>query len=309
MHEHHGANCPHSTAKINDKNKKITFSVMLLTGVFMLVEFIGGYLSNSLALIADAGHMLTDFAALFLAYYAFHLSSKPVDIKRTFGYHRFQVLASFINGIAIIALSLWIFKEAVFRFINPVEVMSQQMLIIAAVGLGVNIIALKMLHKANPKSLNIQGAKLHVIGDLLGSVAAIASAIIIYFTGWMQIDAILSVLVAVILLKSAWIITRRSVNILLESTPDEICQNLIKKELLNKVSEITNIHHMHIWSLNSEIVLSSMHVVVNKEHNINNDALISKITAILKNDYHINHVTIQVEFEICKSTKDDLEAI
>lgn len=309
MHEHHKSNCPHSNTKINDKNKKITFAVMLLTGLFMFVEFIGGYLSNSLALIADAGHMLTDFAALFLAWYAFHLSTKPVDVKRTFGYHRFQVLASFINGISIIALSIWIIYEAISRYKNPIDVLSEQMLIIAMLGLIVNMIALFMLHKANSSSLNIQGAKLHVIGDLLGSVAAIASAVVINATGWMQIDALLSLLVASLLIKSAWTITKRSVNILLEATPDEICQNLIKKEIEKSFDEIKNIHHMHIWSLNSEIILSSMHVVVDKNNDLNHDILIHKITQLLKTEYHINHVTVQIEFEKCKSTNDDLECI
>lgn len=310
MHNHtHSSSCPHSNNKVNLKNKNITFAVMILTGLFMIVEFIGGFVSNSLALISDAGHMLTDFAALFLAWYAFHLSLKPTDIKRTFGYHRFQVLASFINGLSILILAIWIIYEAIIRYFNPQEIMSQEMFVIATIGLFVNIIALKMLAKANPNSLNIQGAKLHVIGDLLGSVAAIGSAITIYFTGFVQIDAILSVLIALLLIKSAWIVTRRSINILLEFTPDEICQNLIKNELHEQCPEVENIHHMHIWSLNSEIILASMHVVVDKNADLDNDVLINKISNILKTKYHISHITVQVEYEKCDTTHDDLELI
>ena len=190
----------HSHADPSGGNEKRILWAMALTGSFMFAEVIGGILSGSLALIADAGHMLTDFAALALSWAAFRASRRPNDTKRTYGYHRFQVLAAFVNGLTMVLIVGWILFEAVRRLMEPVEILAGPMLVIAALGLVVNIIAFAILHSGAKENLNMQGAALHVLGDLLGSVGAIAAAGIILWTGWTPIDPLLSVLVALLIL-------------------------------------------------------------------------------------------------------------
>jgi cobalt-zinc-cadmium efflux system protein len=192
---------------------------LVLTATFMVVEVIGGILSGSLALLADAGHMLTDTMALTLAAVAFGVSARPADSKRSYGYHRFQILAAFVNGLSLLLIVGWILIEAVRRLISPPDVMGKTMLIVASAGLLVNIVAFIILHGGDRENLNIRGAALHVAGDLLGSIAAIVAAIVIIFTAWMPIDPILSVVVALLILRSAWYLVKRSAHILLEGAP------------------------------------------------------------------------------------------
>ena len=188
-----------------NSNLRRVIIALVLTASFMFVEVAGGILAGSLALLADAGHMLTDTMALALAALAFHVSKRPADAKRSFGYHRFQILAAFVNGLTLLVIVGWILFQAVVRFIDPPDVLGQTMLIIATIGLFVNIVAFAVLHGGDRDNLNIRGAALHVAGDLLGSVAAIIAAIVIIYTGWMAIDPILSVVVALLILKdSAW---------------------------------------------------------------------------------------------------------
>jgi cobalt-zinc-cadmium efflux system protein len=194
--------------------RRVTIA-LVLTGTFMVVEVIGGLLSGSLALLADAGHMLTDTMALALAAVAFKVSKRPADTRLTYGYQRFQILAAFVNGLSLLLIVGWIMYEAIQRFITPETVMGPTMLVVAAAGLVINIIAFVVLHGGDRENLNIRGAALHVAGDLLGSVAAIVAAIIIIYTGWMQIDPILSVAVAFLILKSAWTLVKRSAHVLI----------------------------------------------------------------------------------------------
>ena len=191
-----------SHAHNNSNMRRVTIA-LVLTGTFMVVEVIGGILSGSLALLADAGHMLTDTMALALAAVAFQVSKRPADTTLTYGYQRFQILAEFVNGLSLLFIVGWILYEAVNRFIAPQEVMGETMLIVAVAGLVVNIISFTVLHGGDKDNLNISGAALHVAGDLLGSVAAIVAAVVIIYTGWMQIDPILSIAVAILILKSA----------------------------------------------------------------------------------------------------------
>jgi cobalt-zinc-cadmium efflux system protein len=180
----------------NDRNLKRVMIALVLTGTFMVVEVIGGIISGSLALLADAGHMLTDTMALALAAMAFHVSKRPPDGKLTFGYQRFQVLAAFVNGLSLLAIVGWILFEAVSRFIQPRDVLGETMLLVAVAGLMVNLISFAVLHTGDQENLNIRGAALHVAGDLLGSIAAIVAALVIIYTGWFMIDPILSIAVA-----------------------------------------------------------------------------------------------------------------
>ena len=193
---------------------------MLLTGGFMVAEVAGGIAAGSLALLADAGHMLTDCAALALAWMAFRIGRRPQDARRSYGYHRFQVLAAFVNGIALIADRRLDRDRGGRRLLAPIEVVGGLMLVIAVLGLLVNLAAFWILHGGDRENLNIRGAALHVLGDLLGSVAAIVAGLVIFWTGWTPIDPLLSLLVALLILRSAWLLVRRSGHILLEGTPD-----------------------------------------------------------------------------------------
>jgi cobalt-zinc-cadmium efflux system protein len=265
---------------------------MLITG-FMVVEVVGGLLSGSLALLADAGHMLTDAASLALAWLAARAALRPADDLRTYGYHRIQILAAFINGIAFIALVVWIGVEAVQRLMHPVEVMGGTMMVVAVIGLLVNILAFFILHAGEGDDLNMRAALIHVLGDLLGSVAAITAAGIILWTGWMPIDPILSVLVALLILRSAWFVVRRSMHILLEGTPEDVDVEKLRRVLREEVPSVREVHHVHVWSLTPERPLLTLHVVA--ADGVNHTEVLEQVKAILMRRFHIDHSTIQIE--------------
>jgi cobalt-zinc-cadmium efflux system protein len=233
----------HAHAHPARDNQKRVFWAMLLTGGFMLAEVIGGVLAGSLALIADAGHMLTDTASLALAWAAFRVGRWPQDLRRTYGYHRFQVLAGFVNGLALIAIVGWIAIEAVRRFFAPVEVLGGLMLAIAGLGLLVNLAAFAILRGGDRANLNLQGAVLHVLGDLLGSVGAIVAALVILWTGWTPIDPLFSLCVALLILRSAWLLLRRSAHILLEGAPDWLEMDDLRHAVTAAMPAIQDIHH------------------------------------------------------------------
>ncbi len=268
---------------------------LTLTGGFMVAEVIGGVMSNSLALLADAGHMLTDTVSLFLAWLAARLSRKPADKLRSYGYHRMQILAAFLNGTAFILIVIWIGYEAVQRFIDPPQVNALIMMPIAVLGLLVNIAAFAILHSGDHENLNIKAAVLHVIGDLLGSVAAITAGVIIYYTGWMPIDPILSVLVALLILRSAWFVIKQSSHILLEGTPDDVDVSNLKKVLSEAVPGVIDVHHVHLWSLTPKRPIITMHVLIEK--NCQYTAVLENLKQVLKNNYGIEHSTVQIEMD------------
>jgi len=211
----------HAHASANGSNQRRVLLAFILTFSFMLLELIGGLWSGSLALIADAGHMLTDASALALAWLAFVAGNRQADHRRTYGYLRFEVLASLINGLSLFAIAIWISVEAWQRIQAPHEILAGPMLLIAIAGLLVNVLVFTILTRGNDvEHLNVKGAVLHVLGDLLGSVAAILAAVVIYFTGWVIADPILSVLVSVLILRSAWVLVARAIHILLEGAPE-----------------------------------------------------------------------------------------
>jgi len=271
---------------------------LVLTGIFMFVEVVGGILSGSLALLADAGHMLTDTMALALAAVAFHVSKRPANARLTFGYQRFQILAAFVNGLSLLLIVGWILYEAVVRFIDPPEVLGDTMLVIASIGWLVNIVAFVVLHGGDKDNLNIRGAALHVAGDLLGSVATIIAAIVIIYSGWMAIDPILSVVVAVLILRSAWTLVRRSAHVLLEGAPEWLDVCAMKKNLAESIPEIAEIHHVHVWGLTPQELMLTMHVRF-AEQPQNSTDVIRRIKTKLIDDYGIGHSTIEVETDDC----------
>ena len=291
----------HSHAHHHDQtssNMRRVVIALVLTGTFMVVEVIGGILSGSLALLADAGHMLSDTIALGLAAVAFSVSKRPGDKKLTYGYQRFQILAAFVNGLSLLAIVGWILFEAVQRFITPSDVMGETMLVVASAGLVVNIIAFAVLHSGDKENLNIRGAALHVAGDLLGSVAAIIAAIVIIYSGWMAIDPILSIAVAMLILKSAWSLVRRSAHVLLEGAPDWLDVPAMQERIIAQVPQVAGVHHVHVWGLTPQDLMMTMHVRLSGKLD-NPTSVIRQIKKIMLDEYGVGHSTIEIETDDC----------
>lgn len=299
-HEHdhgHDHGHGHGHAQVGPDNQARVGWAAVLTGGFMLVEAAGGVLSGSLALLADAGHMLTDAAALALAWLAFRIAKRPSDWKRTYGFHRFQVLAAYSNGLTLFFIAIAIVYEAVHRLRGAGEVLGGPMLAVAVVGLLVNIAAFMVLHGADRESLNVKGAMLHVLGDLLGSVAAIVAALVILMTGWTPIDPLLSVLVAVLILRSAWFLVRESGHILLEAAPKGLDVRTLKADLAAAIPGVEDVHHVHAWSLSENKRMATLHVRVAEPAEA--ESIKAAVKARLRARYRIEHATVEVEGEVC----------
>ncbi|QJP13438.1 cation transporter [Starkeya sp. ORNL1] len=290
-HDHGGERHDHGMTVTDDSQRRV-FWVMIITGGYMFAQAAGGYLSGSLALIADAGHMLSDTVALFLSWMAFRLSRRPPDESRTFGYHRFQVLAALANGATLFLIAIWVVYEAIERFSQPVEVLAGPMLAVAVIGLCVNIGGVLVLRGGDRRNVNMRGALLHVFGDLLGSVAAITAAIVIMATGWMPVDPILSVFVSVLILKSAWTLMRSSLNILMEGVPEELESPVIARQL-DEIEGVANVHHIHVWGLTGERLMASLHLRL--KDGASSGPVKAAVRARLKASFGIDHVTIEVD--------------
>ena len=285
----------HGTDKSNLKRVMIA---LVLTGTFMVVEVIGGIISGSLALLADAGHMLTDTMALALAAAAFHVSKRPAGGNLTYGYQRFQILAAFVNGLSLLLVVGWIFYEAVQRFVTPREILGETMLTVAAAGLVINIISFAVLHSGDQENLNIRGAALHVAGDLLGSVAAIVAAVVIIYTGFTLIYPILSIAVAFLILRSAWVLVKRSAHVLLEGAPDWLDVADLRDQIVAKVPGVEGIHHVHVWGLTPQQLMLTMHLQL-AEDAPSQSAVVRGVKEYLRDEYGIGHSTIEVEIDGC----------
>jgi len=271
---------------------------LVMTAAFMVVEVVGGVISGSLALLADAGHMLTDTMALALAAAAFHVSRRPPGGSLTYGYQRFQILAAFVNGLSLLLIVGWILYEAIERLITPRDVLGETMLIVAAAGLVVNIISFAVLHTGDQENLNIRGAALHVAGDLLGSVAAIVAAIVIIYTGWMLIDPILSVAVAALILRSAWALVKRSAHVLLEGAPEWLDVADMQARVVANVAGVHGIHHVHVWGLTPQQLMLTMHLTMREDATGQSD-VVRNVKQYLKREYGIGHSTIEVDVDGC----------
>jgi len=270
---------------------------MLLTAGFMVVEILGGVFSGSLALLADAGHMLTDTASLFIAWMAARMALRPADTLRSYGYHRIQILAAFINGMAFFAIVVWILVEAVHRFMEPVHIHGQLMIVVAVLGLLVNLAAFWLLHGGDQQDLNMRAAILHVLGDLLGSAATIIAAAVILVTGWMPIDPLLSIMVALLILRSAWGVVRHAGHILLEGTPEDLDAVHIKEVLKDEIPAVDDVHHIHLWSLTPSYPLLTMHVNIKQNSDYLNT--LQQIKSVLVKRFKIEHSTVQLEQDRC----------
>jgi cobalt-zinc-cadmium efflux system protein len=257
----------------------------------MVAEAIGGVISGSLALLADAGHMLADVGALALAYAGIRLGRRPRDARRSYGYQRAEVLAAFVNGLTLIAVAAWIVLEAFGRFLAPAPVLSGPMLVIAVLGLAVNLASFFIL-RGGEQNLNVKGAIVHVMGDLAGSAAAIVAALVISFTGWTPIDPLLAALVAVLIARSAFDLVRRSGHILLEGAPEGIDREAMARRL-GEIPGVERAHHIHLWSLTSGQVLATLHVQCRREGDPH--AIVALARECLRVEFDVTHATIEVE--------------
>ena len=269
----------------------------VLTGGFMVAEAAGGALSGSLALLADAGHMLTDAASLALAWAAFRIARRPSDWRRTYGFHRFQVLAAFTNGITLFFIAIAIAYEAVHRLRTPADVLAGPMLAIAVVGLLVNIAAFFVLHGAERDNLNIKGALMHVLGDLLGSVAAIVAALVILGTGWTPIDPLLRCwwLWSFSAAHGSW--WWRSGHILLEGAPRNLDVEAMRRDLI-AIPGVADIHHVHAWSLTQERPMVTLHARIASTET-DTPRIVAAIKTRLRAHFGVDHATVEVEHEHC----------
>ncbi len=267
-------------------------SALIFTSIFTVIEFVGGLLTNSLALIADAGHMLTDAAALALSMFALWFSSRPATPAKTYGFFRVEILAALINGTGLVVLSLLIFYEAYYRLLSPPLVDSRVMLIIAWAGLGVNLICAYLLHRCHHTSLNVKGAFLHVVGDAASSVGVISAGLLMWLRGWYWADPLASALVGVLILYSSWRLVKDSVDILLEGTPAHINVAEVREHLCGEEG-VESVHDLHIWTLTSGIHAMSCHAVLCGEKD--RHEILEKLSEIMRSRFGIGHTTIQLE--------------
>lgn len=258
----------------------------------MFAEAIGGWLTNSLALVADAGHMLTDVAALGLTLGAIWFGGRPATARKTFGYYRLEILAAFVNGIVLVLLSIAVIYEAVVRWQRPPEVHGLQMTGIAVGGLLVNIVAAKLLHSGHKHDLNMRGAWLHVMGDLLGSVTAIVAGVLIITLGWLWADPLCSVLISLIIIFGAWRLIVESVNVLLEGTPAHINLAAVEETIL-ETSGVGGVHDLHVWTISSGIEALSAHI--SHDDSVVHSELLVKVRERLHDRFGLDHLTIQME--------------
>jgi cobalt-zinc-cadmium efflux system protein len=265
--------------------------VLVITALFMVAEAIGGVLSGSLALLADAGHMLTDVAALGLSVFAMHLARRPASTKRTFGYARFEILAALLNGAALLVIAGLIMAEAWERLRSPVEVDAPLMLAVAALGLAANIAGALLLKEHAHDNLNVRGAYLHVLGDLLGSVGAIVAGTLILTAGWTLADPIASILIALLILWGAWGLVREAADILLESAPAHVDMDAILADL-SSVAGLDEVHDVHVWTLTSGFVALSAHGVIDDPRD--HSRILDEVRTRMRG-HGIEHVTFQIE--------------
>jgi cobalt-zinc-cadmium efflux system protein len=268
-------------------------TALIITVVFLVAEFIGAVYTNSLALLADAGHMLTDAAALSLSLFAMWFSSRRATPRKTYGFYRVEILAALLNGVFLVLIAIYIFYEAYDRFLNPPAVKANWMLAVAIMGLLANLASAWVLFGKHHHNLNVRGAFFHVLTDAIGSVGAILASIAILVSGYQIADPIISVFVAILILWSSWILIRDAVDILLEGTPSHI--NIVSlREQLGCVDGVRSVHDLHVWTLTSGVLAMSCHVVA-QDSDFNRTELLGRVNDVARERFRIDHTTIQIE--------------
>ena len=275
-------------------NRKRLAITLVLVSVYMVAEVIGGLVTNSLALLADAGHMLSDAGALALSLFAMWIAERPPTPKHSYGYYRTEILAALVNGATLVAISIFIFVEAWERFREPPEVQGALMMGIATGGLVVNLLGLWLLNAGRGESLNVHGAWLHVLTDALGSVGAILGGFLIWIFGWGWADPAVSVLIGLLVIFSSWNLIRKTVAVLMESAPAGLDVDRVRDTMAG-VPAVTAVHDLHVWSITSGVVSLSAHVCV--AEGTDRDAVLAAVRGLLQEAFDIDHCTIQVERE------------
>ena len=294
-HRHDHDHGPDGTGRHRAAERRGLRRTLTVTAIILFAEVVGGYVSNSLALLADAGHMFTDVLAILLAYLALGFATRPPTEHKTYGWYRLEVLAALANGVTLVVMSLFIFWEAWERIFSPPDVSTTTMLVVATIGLVANALGLAFLH-GHHGSLNMRGAYLHVLGDLLSSVAAVAGGVFMMITGNYLLDPILSVLIGVIIIVSAYRLLRESVDVLLEATPRGMQLEEVGHAIA-RVDGVVSVHDLHVWCLTSGLNALSCHVEVRTTTLEESDRLLSRINEMLRTQFAITHTTVQMESE------------
>lgn len=281
----------HGIATAPERSLRIA---LVLTGTFLIAEVIGGIVTNSLALLSDAAHMFTDVAALAIALLAIRIGKRAADRRRTFGYARFEILAATFNAVLLFLVALYILWEAVDRFRTPAPVQSTAMMVIAALGLVINLISMRLLQAGSEKSLNVKGAYLEVWSDMLGSVGVLVAGVVIQVTGWTLIDPIIAVLIGFWVLPRTWVLLKDSLNVLLEGVPSGMALENIEAEL-RTIPGVVAVHDLHVWAVSSGKALLTAHVVRDGTTEIADSALLTTVRARLKERFDVHHATLELE--------------
>ena len=286
-HEHHGH--AHSHAHMEGQAPKAIIGAMIVTLIFMVVELVGGWLANSLALISDGAHMLTDVGAMLLSLFAIWIARRPYSGSMSFGYHRAEILGALASGLLIWAIAGVLVYEAFARLQAPPEVHGKIFFVVATIGLAANFLSMKMLHSSKEHNINVRAAYLHLISDALGSVGAIIAGLVIWLTGWRLIDPIVTFFFAVLMVISSWSLLKEAVAVLMESAPSWIPLDQVKKQLLT-VPHVSEVHDLHVWTVSTGRLALSVHLIAKPSTNV-----LSAANTLLRSKYGIYHTTIQVE--------------
>lgn len=281
--------------QLNKRGLSLAFGV---TFIIMIAEVIGGFMSNSLALLSDAGHMFIDTLALGLSFWAVRMAQRPATHTKTYGYHRFEILAALSNGVLLMGISLWLFYEAFGRFFHPAPVKTGLMLTIAVVGMLANFTGIMFLRRSSSENLNVRGAFLHMLSDTFSSVGVIVGAVIMLFTGWYLVDPIISILLNGMIMRNALELVVESGDILLESTPRGIEVKAIADEV-KKIEGVRDLHGLHIWTITSGIHALSGHLLIDDQLVSRGNEILLKVQEVLSNQFNITHTTLQLECEHC----------
>lgn len=292
----------HDHAHGRTANAAALTKALLLTGTFLVIEVIAGILTNSLALISDAAHMMTDTAGLAIALAAIKIGERPADSRRTFGYQRFEILAAAFNAIMLFVVAGYILYEGYHRLMQPSEIKSLPMLAVAVAGLVTNLIAMRLLESGKEHSLNVKGAYLEVWSDMLGSIGVIAAAIIIWLTGWVWVDAVVAVGIGLWVLPRTWKLFKETVNILLEGVPENIDRDAVAAAL-KALPGVRDLHDLHLWALTSNVPSLSVHIVLAPA--ASGEDTRKAVEALLELRFHITHTTVQTELEDCRAGRTE----
>ena len=294
-HIHQPAESDNQAYSSNQRNLVIALSI---TAIVMIAEIIGGLLSNSLALLSDAGHMLTDILALSLSLAAMKFAQKPPTPSKTFGFHRLEILAAFFNGMLLFFISFYIFYEAYHRLLHPEEIKGLFMLVVACIGLLANGAGIMLLRKSAHTSLNVKSAFFHIVGDTISSGGVIVGGLLILYTGWYLVDPLISIFIGILILRGAYALTMESIDIFLEATPKDINVEELLDEL-RKIQGVKDVHHLHLWTITSGINAMSAHVLIDDLLISSSAYILKEIKSLLRNNYRIEHSTIQFESKAC----------